>query len=253
MRSRNSGRWRTVDVARLAGCSVQQVRNLENEGVLPPAIRTDAGYRMYGEAHLWSVRAYRSLAAGAGPGAAKQIMRAAQAGAGPEMLALLDAVHGQLDGERRELEIARAAARLIAEEPITDARPSDEMGVTELAEALGVRASTLRHWDAMGLVVPGRGDSRGARRYTPAEVRDARIVHQLRAAGYRIPQLQELMPQFRGARRWDAVMAGLAARDKSIENRSRALFEGTATLSTAISAAAGEGRSTSTEGTPVSD
>ncbi|MEU6579379.1 MerR family transcriptional regulator [Nocardia sp. NPDC046763] len=240
MRSRNSGRLRTVDVARLAGCSVQQVRNLENEGVLPPAIRTDAGYRMYGEAHLWSARAYRSLAAGAGPGVAKQIMRVAQAGAVPDLLALLDAAHGRLDGERRELEIARAAARLIAEEPIGDERPSDEMGVTELAEALGVRTSTLRHWDAMGLVVPGRGDSRGARRYAPAEVRDARIVHQLRAAGYRIPQLQELMPQFRSARRWDAVMAGLAARDKSIENRSRALFEGTAALSTAISAATDE-------------
>ena len=35
MKSRKSG-LRTVDVARRAGCSVQQVRNLERDGVLLP-------------------------------------------------------------------------------------------------------------------------------------------------------------------------------------------------------------------------
>ncbi|MFE7711419.1 MerR family transcriptional regulator [Streptomyces sp. NPDC057486] len=60
------------------------------------------------------------------------------------------------------------------------------MSVSELAAALGVRPSTLRHWDAEGLVVPDRVPSRGTRRYSPAQARDARIVHQLRSAGYRM-------------------------------------------------------------------
>lgn len=242
MRSRNSGQLRTVDVARLAGYSVQQIRNLEQAGVLPPAARTDAGYRVYGESHVLSARAYGSLAAGAGPVEARRIMRAAHVLPISGMLALLDAAHARLDQERRDLEFAKTAARVIADEPIADVRRSDDMSISELANALGVRASALRHWDAEGLVVPGRGSSRAARRYTPDDVRDARIVHQLRSAGYRITQLQELMPQLRGERRWEAVMAGLAARDASIEARSRALFEGGAALGAAIAAANSAGQ-----------
>ncbi|MFI1919425.1 MerR family transcriptional regulator [Nocardia sp. NPDC020380] len=241
MASRNSGQLRTVDVARLAGYSVQQIRNLEQAGVLPPAVRTDAGYRVYDESHVLSARAYGSLAAGAGPVEARKIMRAAQTPPISGMLALLDAAHARLDQERRDLEFAKTAARVIADEPIADVRRSDDMSISELANALGVRTSALRHWDAEGLVMPGRGSSRAVRRYTPDDVRDARIVHQLRSAGYRIGQLRELMPQLRGARRWEAVMAGLAARDTSIEARSRALFEGGAALSAAIAASNSDG------------
>lgn len=67
---------RTVDIARRCGYSVQQVRNLERDGVLPPATRTATGYRVYGDVHLQSALAYRALAAGAGPTEAKGIVRA---------------------------------------------------------------------------------------------------------------------------------------------------------------------------------
>lgn len=225
-----------MDVARRAGYSVQQVRNLERDRVLPPATRTATGYRVYGGSHVHAARAYRSLAAGTGPVEAKRIMRAACADAFPDLLALLDEAHARLDRERRILECAKAAARTITEEPIGNVRPADEMSISELAGALGVRPSALRHWDATGLVVPGRRLIRGARRYAPRDVRDARIVHQLRLAGYRIPQLQALLPQLRCGSRWDAVMTGLTARDRSIGTRSRALFEGTAAVSALISA-----------------
>jgi DNA-binding transcriptional MerR regulator len=52
---------RTVDVARHAGYSVQHVRNLERDGVLPPATRTAAGYRIHTEIHVRSALAYRAL------------------------------------------------------------------------------------------------------------------------------------------------------------------------------------------------
>ncbi|MGW5170200.1 MerR family DNA-binding transcriptional regulator [Streptomyces nodosus] len=72
-----SGVLRTVDVARRAGYSVQQIRNLERDGVLPPTTRTASGYRVYGERHLRSALACRALAAGVGPVEAKEIVRAA--------------------------------------------------------------------------------------------------------------------------------------------------------------------------------
>lgn len=231
--SLDSSALRTVDVARLSGYSVQQVRNLEREGVLPPAIRTPSGYRVYHRAHVVSARAYRALATGTGPVRAKHIMRAAHENGASALPALMDAAHAGLDRERCDLAAARAAARHITEEALADVRPSDSMSISELAHALGIRPSTLRHWDAMGLVSPDRA-GRAARSYTPHDVRNARIVHQLRLAGYGIAQLQALMPGLRGARSWPDVLTMLDARDGSIEARSRALLAAAAELHTLL-------------------
>ncbi|MBF6240767.1 MerR family transcriptional regulator [Nocardia otitidiscaviarum] len=228
--SRNSAGLRTAVVARLAGYSVQQVRNLERDGVLPPARRTPTGYRVYDDTHVRAARSYRALAAGVGPVEAKTIMRAVHEGPPSQPLALLDAAHARLDRERRDLALAQAAVHAIADESIDDVRATDAMSISELAEALGVRPSTLRHWEAMGLVTPGRSSTGAARSYRPGDVRDARIVHQLRLAGYRIAPLQSLMPQLRGARRWAEVLAGLSARDADITARSRALLTAAAEL-----------------------
>ncbi|MFJ3203096.1 MerR family transcriptional regulator [Streptomyces sp. NPDC086989] len=221
---------RTVDVARRTGYSVQQIRNLERDGVLPPAVRTAAGHRVHTEVHVHSALAYRSLAVGTGPVEAKQIVRAAHEGPAARLLALLDAVHARLDRERTQLALAREAAAQISAEPMADVRPADAMGVSELAEALGVRASTLRHWDAEGLVVPDRLPPRGSRRYTPAQVRDARIVHQLRGAGYRVGPLRALMPDLRSGRGRESVEAALAVREAAIATRSRALLDAAAAI-----------------------
>ncbi len=226
-RSRNAG-LRTVDVARRVGCSVQQIRDLEREGVLPPVARTATGYRVHTEVSVLAASAYRAFAAGVGPGEASRLLRAAHDPDPGDVLALLDAAHARLHAERRDLALARAAAAAITAEPMAPPRPTDSMGVAELAAALGVRPSTLRHWDAERLVVPAR--ARGARSYSPADVRDARIVHQLRQAGYGIAALRELVPRLRGAQPQDDVLAALDDRDAALTARSRALLRGAAAL-----------------------
>ncbi|WP_342217386.1 MerR family transcriptional regulator [Nocardia flavorosea] len=228
---RNSDGLRTTEVARRTGYSVQQLRNLERDGALPAAPRTAAGYRVYGEAHVWSARAYRALTAGADPGSAKTILRAVHRRDLRNMFALLDTAHARLDRERRDLDAARTAARAIADEPVAGIHPADAMNVSELARALGVRPSTLRHWDAAGVVVPHRTGPREARVYTPDDVRAARLVHQLRLAGYGIESLRQLVPELRGWRRWDDLAAALTARDARLDSRANALLDAAAALS----------------------
>ncbi|MFD0745172.1 MerR family DNA-binding transcriptional regulator [Phytohabitans flavus] len=91
---------RTVDLARAAGVSTQQIRNYEEAGLLPPVPRTDSGYRTFDERHLKAVLAYRALAAGHGPEAARGIMHAVLAGDVAGALALVDAGHAALHEER---------------------------------------------------------------------------------------------------------------------------------------------------------
>ena len=58
---------RTIDVARASGYSVQQVRDLERFGVIPPATRSANGYRSYEPIHVLALRGYRALADAVGP------------------------------------------------------------------------------------------------------------------------------------------------------------------------------------------
>ncbi len=229
MRSLNSP-LRTVDVARRAQCSVQQVRNLARDGVLPPTKRSQAGYRVYTEIHALSAAAYTTLAAGVGPTQAKTIMRAAHRPPLDDLLAMLDAAHAQLHTERCDVALARQAVAAISTEPIDQPRPADAMTISELADALGVRTSALRHWESEGLLNPDRSRVGHAHSYTPGDVRDARIVHQLRLAGHRIPALRELLPALRQAQRQEHISAALLARQDSITTRSRALLHATAAL-----------------------
>ncbi|BCB76130.1 hypothetical protein GCM10022251_68040 [Phytohabitans flavus] len=108
---------RTVDLARAAGVSTQQIRNYEEAGLLPPVPRTDSGYRTFDERHLKAVLAYRALAAGHGPEAARGIMHAVLAGDVAGALALVDAGHAALHEERASLRTTAAALEAVAAAP----------------------------------------------------------------------------------------------------------------------------------------
>jgi DNA-binding transcriptional MerR regulator len=215
----------TVDVARETGWSVQQVRKLEREGVLPPVDRTPAGYRLYAPVHVHALRAYRALARALGPVPAKALLRGLRDADPEETLATLDSAHAALRDERLRLTAVHTAASLIATEPVDTVRRDDWMTITDLAAALGVRTSTLRHWDAEGLVVPDRAAPGGARSYSPAQARDARVVQQLRAAGHGIEELRTLMPALRAGHRQGDLESALAARRADVTRRSLALLE----------------------------
>ncbi len=70
---------RPIDLARASGVSTQQVRNLLDAGVLPPAPRTTTGYRRFDERHRRALLAYHALAEGYGPRTARAIMQAVHA------------------------------------------------------------------------------------------------------------------------------------------------------------------------------
>ncbi|WP_151523920.1 MerR family transcriptional regulator [Serinicoccus kebangsaanensis] len=218
---------RTIEVARAAGCSVQQVRKLEALGVLPPVPRTSSGYRRYAPAHLSCVLAYAALAAAVGPSGARDLMQTLHTDVG-RFLTRLDLAHARLASDRADLDEVSQAMRAIGADPVGDAVAADDLSVGELALAIGVRGSTLRHWEAEGLLHPGRAEAmRGARRYGPAAVRDARLVQQLRLAGYGIPAVRSLLPRLQ--HEVDAADA-LTRRREALAARSRALVRAAAHL-----------------------
>ncbi|MFE2689633.1 MerR family transcriptional regulator [Streptomyces mirabilis] len=186
---------RTVDVAGESGYSVQQVRDLERLGVIPSAARSSNGYRSYTPLHVHALRAYRGLAGAVGPVAARHMLAELRTETLAEAASAINAVHVRLARERDEALRAQQALRAIQAEAITTEceQESDAMTITQLAEALNVRPSTLRFWEQEGLVAPERVTSLQARRYDLSAIRAARIVAALRGTGYSIPAVRELM------------------------------------------------------------
>ncbi|GAA0587947.1 MerR family transcriptional regulator [Kribbella sandramycini] len=222
---------RPVDLARRAGISTQLVRNYEADGILPPAPRTDSGYRQYGEAHLTALLTYRALAPGFGAETARYLMQAVHAGDEARAYRLIDQAHANLYEQRLATDAASealgAAAAEFQDEPIP-AGPALLVG--ELAHRLGVRTSALRVWEAAGLLAPTRERITKYRRYEPEQIRDARIIHMLRQGRYSFDQIRPVLEGLRQTGSTEALRAAIAERRSAHDHQTKAMLHGAGLL-----------------------
>ncbi|MEW2068876.1 TioE family transcriptional regulator [Streptomyces sp. NPDC007346] len=108
-----------------------------------------------------------------------------------------------------------------------------------LADRLGIRPATLRKWERAGLVRPRRDPLTGYRVYDEADVRDARLAHQLRRGGYLLEQIAPLIAQVRAAGGVEPLEAALSDWCSRLSARGRALLSGAAELEAYLSARPG--------------
>ncbi|MEV0977707.1 TioE family transcriptional regulator [Streptomyces sp. NPDC049915] len=226
---------RPVDLARGHGLSTQAVRNYEEAGILPAAARTPHGYRTYTPLHAAALRAFLALVPAHGHRTATAIMRAVHHGAADEAFRLIDESHAQLLADRQTLKAVESALRDLAPspptvpEPATTPRPGGTF-IGPLARQLGIRPATLRKWERAGLVHPRRDPLTGYRVYDDADVRDARLAHQLRRGGYLLEQIASVIAQVRSAGGLEPLQGTLRDWHDRLSVRGRAMLAGAAEL-----------------------
>lgn len=223
-------RLRPVDLAREHGLSTQAVRNYEDAGILPPARRTPSGYRVYTGLHAGALRSFVALVPAHGHQVATAIMLAVHRGEVGGALRLVDESHAQLLEDRHTLTAVERALRDLARPAPADPRPSALTLVGPLARQLGVRPATLRKWERAGLLHPRRDPATGYRVYTPADVRDARLAHQLRRAGEPLRQIASLLERVRTAGGVEPLRATLDGWRDRLDRRGLAMLAGAAKL-----------------------
>lgn len=216
--------WTTAAAARIAGYSAQQVRDLERLGVLPTAERTPNGYRRYQERHIIALRAYRALAAAIGPVPARQMMPSLLQGTLETAAEKIDDLHALLVRSRDHVREASSGLQAVLTDTTHVFDDDDAMTIGELAEALGVRSSALRHWENEGLVTPERISPSRTRRYNAQAITEARIVAALRSGGHRIPPISRILEQVREHGLTAEAQALLDERMSDLSRRSVALL-----------------------------
>ncbi|MEU8223049.1 TioE family transcriptional regulator [Kribbella sp. NPDC048915] len=225
---------RPVDLARRAGVSTQLVRNYEAAGILPPAPRTDTGYRQYGPEHLQALLTYRALAPGFGGETATEIMRAVNAGDEARAYRLVDQAHAALHEQRLATDAASQALGALAAEYV-EPSTGPSLLVGELAHRLGIRTSALRVWEAAGLLSPTREPGTKYRRYGPEQIRDARIIHMLRQGRYYFEQIKPVLDGLRRTGSTEALRAAIEERRAAHDRQTKAMLYGGALLHQLIS------------------
>ncbi|MFI7237084.1 TioE family transcriptional regulator [Streptomyces cyaneofuscatus] len=225
-------RLRPVDLARPYGLSTQAVRNYEEAGILPAAGRTESGYRTYTPLHARALATFLALVPGHGHRTATGIMRAVNRGAADEAFLLVDESHAQLLEDRRTLRAVESALRDLGPGATGSEAPEGPAStfIGPLAARLSIRPATLRTWEDAGLVRPRRDPLTGYRVYGEADVRDARLVHQLRRGGYLLEQIAPLIDQVRAAGGLAPLEAALGDWRSRLSARGRALLSGAAEL-----------------------
>ncbi|WP_235014634.1 MerR family transcriptional regulator [Microbacterium sp. SLBN-154] len=215
----------TAAAGRQVGYSTQQVRDLERLRVIPAADRGENGYRRYRPRHIVALRAYRALAAAIGPVPARRIMPAVLEEPMDAAAERIDDLHAEISRSRGRIrEALRGLDAVLADRTdVFDER--DVMSIGELADALGVRTSALRHWEKEGLIAPDRSAAARARRYGARAISEARIVAALRAGGYPIPPIARLLGQLRTDGMTEDARRLLEERLSDLTRRSVALLE----------------------------
>lgn len=213
----------TMQLARLVGYSTQQVRDLERIGVIPSAERGTNGYRRYRSEHVAALRAYRAMAAALGPVPARRMMPILIGGSVEEAAERIDDLHAGLSRERSRVREALRGLDVAMAEADDVFAADDAMTIGELAQALGVRSSALRHWEREGLVHPLRGVA-STRSYGSVAITEARIAAALRSGGYGIPATSRILDQVRVHGRTSEVQRILTDRLAELTRRSVALL-----------------------------
>src|SRR5258708_30157721 len=113
------GYLRTIDLALAVGISVQQVRNYEAWGMLPPTERSKNGYRLYTQKHLVALKAVKSMIDGYSWQRTRTIMREVHGGELSAALALIDTSHAELASKRLQVEQTLAALRALVAQSAT--------------------------------------------------------------------------------------------------------------------------------------
>ena len=210
---------RPIDLARMEGISVQQVRNYEAWGFLPLSQRNNYGYRLYTSQHLAALKTARSMIRGYGWQNALHIMQAVHLGNLSTALARVDARHAELANKRLQIEQTLEALRALSQQTLrwTSSMPTHMLQIGVAAKQVGVRISALHFWEQQGLLCPVRDHNSGYRLYDVQQMRRLRIIVLLREAGYDFVAIRSVLDEIASERPEKAIQA--------VEKRSEGLVE----------------------------
>lgn len=222
---------RPVDLARAVGLSTQAVRNYEEDRILPPAARSENGYRRYTRVHLAALEAFVVLAGATSHSSARGVMRAINDDRVDDALEIIDGEHSQLLKDRQTVRTIRSTLADIDSQTLERSPRVQDFTIGDLAQRIGVTSTTLRGWEEFGILNPARQAATGHRVYTREDVRDAELAYLLRRGKRPLSDIAFIIREIRTAGSATALGEAAAQWACRVNEKGRMLVDASAKLS----------------------
>ncbi|TYP74685.1 MerR family DNA-binding transcriptional regulator [Paenibacillus methanolicus] len=165
------------------GISPSTLRNYEANGLIPPAIRAENGYRSYTEEHAAYLACIQAMAPAFSIEITTAVLRLLSEGKLDEALWLVKERELALCEQKRRLETLIADLR--SEQSSPKPAGSDERLTLQQASArVKVPKSAIRYWEKAGLLTAERDPDNGYRLFGASDVRLMRLLGVLRNTVY---------------------------------------------------------------------
>ncbi len=180
--------YKTIDIARKTNIHPNTVRFYERIGLISPVPRSDNGYRVFDDKHLYQVRVLRCIFLDEWPGEniRNASMKIVEAMKSWDLKATRKFVEEYVQVINTEKEKALEAIEILKQ--WSDQGAAEELGSVynrvEAASVLGVTPEALRNWERNGLIdIPRVGKNRN-RTYSKKEMERLKIIYMLRQSRY---------------------------------------------------------------------
>ncbi|MFM9279902.1 MerR family DNA-binding transcriptional regulator [Paenibacillus jiagnxiensis] len=175
---------RPKDLAGKFSISTSTLRNYEAKGLIPQAQRTASGYRHYTDKHIAYLSCLQAMAPAFGMEVTTEVLLAMQSQDIDKALWRVKESEIQLYNNRQ---LAMQSLRELEAEGNFGNNAQAEthwMTVGEAAVAYDVPATTLRHWENVGLITSKRDPNNGYRLYIRSHLRKVLLIRTLRSSVY---------------------------------------------------------------------
>ncbi len=215
---------RPVDIARKLDVGTSALRHYEEWGIVPPAKREANGYRIYTEEHEAYFQCIRAMYPGFGMATVKKVMPLLQKYKFTVALWEVNKVQADLY-QRKQLAIkALEILKPDNMESFLQKRRKKWYTIGEIEKEIDVPATTLRHWEKEGLLIPDRDPENGYRRYNREDIRRLLIIRTVQSSVFFLDTVREVLDKVNQQSITEvrkAMMDSLSFMDYQIEQQLR--------------------------------
>ncbi|SFL58321.1 DNA-binding transcriptional regulator, MerR family [Gracilibacillus orientalis] len=187
---------RPIDIARKLNITTSTLRHYETWGIVPQTERKENGFRIYTEEHVAYFECIRAMNTGFGMGFVKEIMPLIHEKKFTEVLWLVNEKQAELRKEKEKTEKVIEVLKLEDPEKVPLKKQKNSYTIGEVAVALDLPTTVLRHWEKEGLIEPKRDEENGYRSYSKKDISKLLIIRTLRKAYFSIQIIREMIKEF---------------------------------------------------------
>jgi DNA-binding transcriptional MerR regulator len=176
---------RPIDIARKLGISTTTLRKYEEFDLVPPVSRSSSGYRVYTNEHIAYFICVKEMMAGFDLSQIAKILKEVMAKKTDIALWMANKAQADLQQEKKIFEKIVSNLGCIGDQKVKQLILKTNhklLTINDVSRETGVPATTIRHWDKVGLISSQRCTENNYRMFSSEHIKQILTIYALKLA-----------------------------------------------------------------------